>query len=224
MVLFFLFSLTGLGASAEPLSWIGWRANCQVCHRLITPGDGIFCANFSSVRGSCPLCLRAWCGRCYTPLDTHDFPIAHPVDEDGEPLPLLGADAERFCRARDGDSLLTPFQCDWCHFFNLVHRPADHSLAQDWRLLKCICRSILDSFWALEPMTVSRNLDEVKRGLALASSFGFTHQLFCPMGPFPLEDTFGMGAAVIIQLCSLAPGKYSSTLQFDTVCKFRSAV
>jgi hypothetical protein len=73
-------------------------------------------------------------------------------------------------------------------------------------------------------MTVSRNLDEVKRGLALASSFGFAHQLFCPMGPFPLEDTFGMGAAVIMQLRSLAPRKYSSTLQFDKVRKFRSAV
>jgi hypothetical protein len=43
------------------------------------------------------------------------------------------------------------------------------------------------------------------------------------MGPFPLEDTFGMGAALVMLERSLKPGKYASHLQFGTVQKFRSA-
>lgn len=147
-----------------------------------------------------------------------------PIDEDGELLPVLGLEADRFLHARNGDNLLTPFQCDWCHFANLLGRHPSLASSSDLRLLKCIRRSNLDAFWALEPLTVRRNLDEIKRGLTLASSFGFAHQLFRPLGPFPLDDSFGMGAAVIMQLRSLDQGKYSSFLQFETVRKFRSAV
>ena len=146
------------------------------------------------------------------------------MDEDGEPMPLVGSDADRFCQAHNGDNLLTPFQCDRCHFLNLLGRPPTSSVAHDVRLLKCIRRSNLDAFWALEPSTVSRTLDEVKRGLSLASSFGFAHQLFWPLGPFPLDHTFSMGSAAIMQMQSLNQGWYTSMLQFETVRKFRSAV
>lgn len=191
---------------------------------MITPGDGIFCANFLSRCGDFPPCLHAWCGKCYKPLDSQEFPIAQPVDEDGEPMPLTGLDADRFCYACNGDNLLTPFQCDWCHFFNLLGRLPGPSSEMDLRLLKCIRRSNLDAFWALEPLTVTRNLEEMKRGLSMATSFGFAHQLFRPLGPFPTEDSVGMGACVIMQLRSLDQGKYAPTLQFETVRKFRSAV
>jgi hypothetical protein len=43
------------------------------------------------------------------------------------------------------------------------------------------------------------------------------------MGPFPLEDTFGMGAAIVMLQQSLQPGKNDITIQFGTVRKFRSA-
>jgi hypothetical protein len=43
------------------------------------------------------------------------------------------------------------------------------------------------------------------------------------MGPFPLKDSFGMGAAIVILQVSLNPGKHDTTVQFGTIRKFRSA-
>jgi hypothetical protein len=102
-------------------------------------------------------------------------------------------------------------------------RNPEESLAQDLRILKCIRRANLDSLWSSEPRTVSRTLSECRRGLGIASSLGFGNKLFRPMGPFPLEDSFGMGAAILILQVSLNPGKYDKTVQFGTIHKFRSA-
>lgn len=112
----------------------------------------------------------------------------------------------RYVQARNGDNLLTPFQCDTCHFRNLMGRNPENSLAQDLRILKCIRRANLDSLWSSEPRTVSRTLAECQRGLNIASSLGFGNKLFRPMGPFPLDDAFGMGAAIVILQVSLNPG------------------
>jgi hypothetical protein len=60
----------------------------------------------------------------------------------------------RFLSARDGDNLVTPFQCDHCHFMNLMGRKPLENLASDVRLLKCIWRVNLDAFWSREPRTV----------------------------------------------------------------------
>ncbi len=54
-------------------------------------------------------------------------------------------------------------------------------------------------------------------------SLGFKSNLFPPMGPFPLEDSFGMGAVIVILQVSLNPGKYDMYVQFGTIRKFRSA-
>jgi hypothetical protein len=43
------------------------------------------------------------------------------------------------------------------------------------------------------------------------------------MGPFPLKDSFGMGAAIVMLMLSLNPKKNDSKVQFGTVRKFRSA-
>jgi hypothetical protein len=129
----------------------------------------------------------------------------------------------RYLQARNGDNLLTPFQCDTCHFRNLMGRNPENLLAKDLKLLKCIRRANLDSLWASEPRTVSRTLTECRRGLDIAASLGFQNKLFRPMGPFPLDDSFGMGAAIVILQVSLNPGKYDKTVQFGTIRKFRSA-
>jgi hypothetical protein len=97
------------------------------------------------------------------------------------------------------------------------------NLAQDVRVLKCIRQANLDSFWSSEPRTVSRTLAECKRGAKIAAGLGFEKQLFRPIGPFPLEDSFGMGAAIVMLMLSLNPGKNDDKVQFGTVRKFRSA-
>jgi hypothetical protein len=59
------------------------------------------------------------CGPCYVPLDNGKFPIAKAMDEDG----VIVEDNCNECRykqARNGDNLLTPFQCDICQFRNLM--------------------------------------------------------------------------------------------------------
>jgi hypothetical protein len=132
-------------------------------------------------------------------------------------------DTNRFLMARDGDHLVTSFQCDQCHFVNLFGRLPISGLGSDIRVLKCIRRANLDAFWSREPSTVKRVLQEVKRGLAIASSLGFAHSLFRPMGPFPVEDNMGMGIAIVLLQRSLDKGKYDKTVQFETIRKFRSA-
>jgi hypothetical protein len=97
------------------------------------------------------------------------------------------------------------------------------TLAQDLRILKCIRRANLDSLWSVEPRTAARTLSECRRGSDIAASLGFKHKLFQPMGPFPLQDTFGMSAAIVILQNSLNPGKYDKHVQFGTIRKFRSA-
>jgi len=98
-----------------------------------------------------------------------------------------------------------------------MERDPISSLPQDIRLLKLIRRANLDALWSREPSTVNHTLTACRQGASLAALLGFKYKLFRPMGPFPLEDTFGMGAALVMLERSLKPGKYASHLQFGTV-------
>lgn len=110
---------TPLGDLEAPLSWNAWRGKCKACHQLLLAGGGLFCGNFSSRRGHWTPCRQAWCGPCYTVLDNREFPIAQPKDEDGAVVEDE-ATRTRYVAARNGDNLVTPFQCDLCHFQNLM--------------------------------------------------------------------------------------------------------
>jgi len=183
---------------------------------------GIFCANLAAKRGIWPPCRRAWHGGCYCATDNGEFPVARPQDEEGE-IMVIGEEEElRFMTARNGDNLVTPFQCDHCHFINIMGREPLEDVATGIRVLKCIRRVNLDAFWCREPGTVRGVLDETLRGLNIASHLGFAHSLFHPRGPFPLTDTFGLGAAIIIVQRSLSKGRYGPTAQYETIRKFRS--
>jgi hypothetical protein len=214
---------TDHGSCAAPLSWMTWRANCQICQGMLSIGEGIFCANFSTKRGPWTPCHRAWHGRCYCTTDNGEFPIAKPQDEAGEFMIQDSEDEERFLVARDGGNLVTPFQCDFCHFVNIMGQEPLEGLASDVRLLKCIHRINLDAFWAREPGTIRGVLDEAKRGIAIASALGFAQTLFWPRGPFPPTDTMGVGIAGIIVQRSLDKGRYSDNVQYETVQKFQVA-
>jgi hypothetical protein len=91
-----------------------------------------------------------WCGTCYNPLDSNEFPIAVEADEDD----LVNEEdmlSTHYLQARNGDNSITPFQCDTCHFRNLMGRNPENILAKDIKLFKCIRRVNLDSVWASEP-------------------------------------------------------------------------
>ena len=123
-----------------------------------------------------------WHGKCYWATDNGELPIARLQDEEREFLVQDNDEEGHFLSARDGDNLITPFQCDHCHFMNLMGREPLENLASDVRLLKCIRRVNLDAFWSREPGAVQGVLGEAKREIAIASSLGFAHSLFQSRG------------------------------------------
>lgn len=52
---------------------------------------------------------------CYNILIGDPFPIRAPKDKDIFTNVIVG-DKLQFKQGRDGDNIMTPFQCDMCHF------------------------------------------------------------------------------------------------------------
>lgn len=142
------------------------------------------------------------------------------LDEDGEEMGV-GED-RRFGTGRDGDHLMTPFQCDLCHFRNIRFREPIIMNDKDHRLLIFIRRANLDAFWSRETTTVKANMAAAQRMEARGQDrFGF-ESVTPPMGPFPLADTCGMKTAVLILDRSLDPGRNAEHVQYDTFRRWRS--
>ena len=57
----------------------------------------------------------------------------------------------RYEAGRNGDHMLTNFQCDICHFCNIKGRSPERSNLKDNMLLETIWRELLDAFWSWEP-------------------------------------------------------------------------
>jgi hypothetical protein len=131
-------------------------------------------------------------------------------------------DPRRFKEARDGDYLMTPFQCPECHFLNITKRLPVGSNHVDTFDLMCIQRAILDSFWARERSTVNSNRLEGKKFLVMQRRLGFEVDCLPPRGPYPKRDEWGMAIACGMLLRSKAPGKNLATIQYKTLRKQRS--
>jgi len=95
------------------------------------------------------------------------------------------------------------------------------TLGSDQLLMRCIRRAVLDSLWARESSTVRNNLMECRRGVRIGKVLGFANS-FPSMGPFPLEDSWGVKQACIMLMRSLDEGKTDRTIQFGTMRKLRS--
>ena len=104
----------------------------------------------------------------------------------------LPEEPDCFKKARDGDYLMCPFQCDRCSFLNVQgRRPIDSE--KDKMMPLCIRRCTLDSFWSRETSTVAKNLSEARQYLAAADVIGL-ERAFWMRGPFPLDDDeIGLG-------------------------------
>jgi hypothetical protein len=125
------------GSRKERSCWKHFAGLClgTGCGKYLRSTDGIFCANFYSKLGRSFPCKSAWCGSCYKPTSTLDFPIKMQVDEDGEEIRDPGEES-RFLEARAGDHLMTPFQCGTCHFRNVMGR----NPVLTTRILNLLCR------------------------------------------------------------------------------------
>jgi len=162
-----------------------------------------------------------WCGGCYTSHPLDRFPRHIPADEGGFEW-QTPEDALRYTHARDGDHLLTPFQCDLCVFRNLHGRNPIPGIHRDDALLCCIRRVNLDAVWGREPSTVSNTLRGAVHLKQQWTKVGLD-PTFPPLGPYPVKDSFGFSVAIGMVLKSLEPGRYDAYQQYETIRKLRAA-
>jgi hypothetical protein len=179
--------------------------SAPTCRKHLAGVDGIFCTNFSSRRGVFAPCEAVWCPGCFEPRGFKPFLVKQQVDEDGEEWIESGG-ATRFLVARQSDYLMAPFQCDLCHFRNVLGRNPDLCKPEDREILEYIRRATLDAFWARETSTVRNNAANARRILRTIGRLGLP-PLLPPMGRFPLRDDMGMGGAIVVLDRSLDSGK-----------------
>ncbi len=162
-----------------------------------------------------------WCGPCYTAHPDDHFYVHVPTDEAGCGWGSTD-DHTRYHCARNGDHLLTPFQCDLCVFRNLQHRNPIADSFQDITLLCCIRRANLDSLWGRETLTVKSTLSAAQHLLRTWRRVGL-HPDLPARGPYPLGDPFGYRVAIGMLLKSLEPGRHNKQYQqFETIRKLRA--
>ena len=110
-----------------------------------------------------------------------------------------------YLKARDGDSILVPFECDLCVFRKLRQENPVSSNPQDDLLLACIRRMNLDAFWSRSSSTIRGNRDKVRQMLSFSDIVGlngpFRHE-----GPFPNFDHCGYEVAICMLLYSTNTG------------------
>jgi hypothetical protein len=162
-----------LGNSDSPQVFWTWAGNCGTCGVwsvecgvVRREMNGLFCSNFASSRPPWRACRAVWCGPCYTAHPDDRFFVHIPTDEDDCDWGP-GEDHTRYQRARNGDHLITPFQCDLCVFRNLQHRNPILNTPQDTMLLCCTRQVNLDSLWGRETLTVQATLSTAQHLLQM---------------------------------------------------------
>lgn len=149
--------------------------------------------------------------------------MTQPKDED-QVVVLKEKDVNRYMEARDGDHLCPSFQCDTCHFRNIMGRDPLGDKAEDTKIVALIRRVNLDAFWSRERSPMEKNLLEAqRRALRICHSLLLPSSApFISMGPYPLEDSFGVTEAILLLERSTDPGKHVYAIQFGTMHKMRS--
>ena len=198
---------------------------CLHCSGEMPPLSGVICGNFGVREHQGKLCQGAWHGKCFRQHHLDRYPVLHMQDLDDsliDEAKCVSDDAERFREARDGDHLMTPFQCVHCHFVNITGRYPDQMNHCDSAAKVAITRAILDSLWSRERSTVNGNRLEGIRYLGELRKLGFEHAAYPARGPFPKNDIWGMTLACGMLGRSLAQGRNSKTVQYETTRKIRS--
>lgn len=125
----------------------------------------------------------------------------------------------RFLHARDGDHLLSAFECDLCNFRNCCGRDPILGNARDSHTMTCIRRASLDRLWARETSTVKANLSRMRRDYLETLSTTSIVGLLPELGNPRLKDRVGMKIAISTLNASLREGRNTENVQWDTVRK-----
>ena len=163
------------------------------------------------------------------PADNYPIGLRLRGQEEPDGVDLVSASLRgpaRFAEARPGDHLMTPFQCDLCHFRNIYRRNPTGGSPEEDLFFTTIRRVILDAFWARASSTVQSNLQEMRRYIKLCTRVGAERPFDEGMerGPFPLRDSWGALVACTMLIRSLDEGRNSATVQFATVRRLRTAI
>jgi hypothetical protein len=170
----------------------------------------------------CKLCQFTWT------LDTLSKGLVWELLQAPHPGLLSGlraqkGDEKRFCVGRNGDNLITHFQCDLRTFWNIQRKNPIKGKPTDELMNCCIRRANLDSLWSREKSTVSSNVRNVVKAIQTSEQVDM-QMPYEPLGPMPLEDLTGHRVAIQMLLYSLEPGTHSKNYkQFDTIRKMRSS-
>jgi hypothetical protein len=133
-------------------------------------------------------------------------------------------DAFRFMRARNGDNLMTQFECDYCVFFKLASKPPLAESPSDVLIMAAIRRVTLDAFWSRATSTVEDHARKIWRIVTFSLSHGFSTVGLENPGPLPPHDHCGYQVAIMTVLDSLDSGRHSAMhKQWDTVRRLRTA-
>lgn len=125
-----------------------------------------------------------------------------------------------FLKARNGDHLLVPFECDHCIFYKIQGVVPLLNKESDVNLLAYIRRMNLDSMWARATSTVEANCRNSKLMNKLAVELDIPG-VFIHSSHLPHYDHCGYQVAILMLRYSLRKGKYDETLQYETVRKLR---
>ena len=92
-----------------------------------------------------------------------------------------------FLEARNGDALMTLFECNVCVFRKLRGNDPQPNSQQDKFLLSLIRRANLDAFWSRARSTVAQNLSKVKMMLQFTRNVRLQGP-FQSLGPYPIQS------------------------------------
>jgi hypothetical protein len=135
-------------------------------------------------------------------------------------------DKPRFLGARVGDHVVCPFQCELCHFINMEGRSPmkGTGVSDDAETIALIRRANLDAFWSREPTTIGHNLSKINLVLQIFHELGLDNPPVPMLGTWPVEDNFGMGAAIVLLKHSLDPGVTETTVQYNFLIFYHALV
>ena len=126
--------------------------------------------------------------------------------------------------ARDGDHLITPFQCDLCIFRCIKYQNPDPDSQADQDFLAYIRRINLDAFWSRARGTVKGNKNIIERTIKEFSTYKLCGP-FYDKGPTPDFDHAGYETAIALLMDTRRKGKHdSSHKQWDSSRKVKSAI
>ena len=98
------------------------KIKCGKCLGMIHKLSGITCENCGVRSNGGEVCYGAWHATCFYQHAKDMFPVLAVNDLDNSLVDkeyLIEDDMTRFMVARDGDHVMTPSQCEKCHFFNM---------------------------------------------------------------------------------------------------------